>query len=60
MAFRIEREETVNRTFRLPLKLVDRMEVICNRKSISYNRLTILCIEYALAHLEQDDDQQEG
>ena len=31
------------------------MEVICNEKNISLNKLTVLCIEYALDNLEEDD-----
>mgnify|MGYP004520120167 FL=1 len=58
MAFRIPKEEYINRTFRLKKELVDRMEVICNEKNISLNRLTVLCIEYALANLEDDESKE--
>lgn len=58
MAFRIPKEEYINRTFRLKKELVDRMEVICNEKNISLNRLTVLCIEYALANLEDDESEE--
>lgn len=52
MAFRIEKEEYVNRTFRLQKKLVDRMELLCDQNGISLNKLTVQCIEYALDNLE--------
>ena len=52
---KIPKEEYINRTFRLRKELVDRMEVICNEKNISLNKLTVLCIEYALDNLEEDD-----
>ena len=55
MAFKIQKEEYVNRTFRLEKKLVDRMEAICNQQKISLNKLTVQCIEYALANLEDDE-----
>lgn len=55
MPFRIPKEEYVNRTFRLNKKLVDRMESICNNKNISMNKLTVLCIEYALNDLEEEE-----
>lgn len=55
MPFKIPKEEYVNRTFRLNKALVDRMESICNQKNISLNKLTVLCIEYALNNLEDDD-----
>lgn len=54
MAFKIPKEEYINRTFRLRKELVDRMETICNEKNISLNKLTVLCIEYALDNLEED------
>ena len=55
MAFRIPKEEYINRTFRLRKELVDRMEAICNEKNISLNKLTVLCIEYALDNLEEEE-----
>ena len=55
MAFKIPKEEDINRTFRLRKELVDRMEAICNEKNISLNKLTVLCIEYALDNMEEDE-----
>ena len=54
MAFKIPKEEYVNRTFRLRKELIDQMETICSEKNISLNKLTVLCIEYALENLEDD------
>ena len=42
MAFRVEKEEYVNRTFRF------------SKKHISLNRLTVQCIEYALSEMEEE------
>lgn len=47
MAFKIEREEYVNKTFR--------MEKICDKKNISLNKLVVLCVNYALENLEEDE-----
>lgn len=55
MPFKIPKEEYINRTFRLRKELVDRMEAICNEKNISLNKLTVLCIEYALDNLEEGE-----
>lgn len=33
MAFKISKEEYINRTFRLRKELVDQMEAICNEKT---------------------------
>ena len=38
-------------------EFVDQMEAICNEKNISLNKLTVLCIEYALNNLEEDDNK---
>jgi hypothetical protein len=54
MPFKIEKEEYVNRTFRLSCKLLDRMEAICAEKNISLNKLTVKCIEYALDSMADD------
>ena len=55
---RIERDEYVNRTFRINKKLVDRMEKVCDAKNISLNKLKVICVEYALDNLEEDDQQE--
>ena len=55
---RIERDEDVNRTFRMNKKLVDRMEQVCNAKNISLNKLMVICVEYALDNLEEDEPEQ--
>ena len=54
--FKIEKEEMVNKTFRLPLPLVDRMYMIAQDKGVSLNSLVRQCCEYALKNL--DDDNQ--
>ncbi len=56
MGFRVEREEYVNKTFRLEKKLVERLEKICDKKNISLNKLIVKCINYALENLEEDDN----
>ena len=56
MAFKVEREEYVNKTFRIEKKLVDELEVICNQKNISLNKLVVKCIRYALDDMEEDED----
>lgn len=55
MGFKIEREEYVNNTFRIEKKLVEEMEKICDKKNISLNKLVVMCINYALNDLEEDD-----
>ena len=56
MPFKIEREEYVTKTFRLEKKLVDQLEMICNDKNISMNKLIVKCINYALDNMVDEDD----
>jgi len=51
--FKIEKQEMTNKTFRLPLKLVQKMQTIAQNKGISLNNLVLQCCEYALKHLEK-------
>ena len=58
MGLKIEKKETVNRTFRLNKKLVDRLCLVCNKKNISLNKLVEICLNYALDNLEDDEDEK--
>ena len=51
--FKIEKPEMVNKTFRLPLDLVEQMQTIAQNKNVSLNNLVVQCCEYALKNLEQ-------
>lgn len=55
MVFKIEREEYINKTFRLQKKLVERMEKVCDDKNISLNKLIVLCVNYALDNMEDEE-----
>ena len=54
MKFKVEREEYVNKTFRINKKLIEQLESICATKNISLNKLIIKCIEYALINMEDE------
>lgn len=51
--FKIEKIETINKTFRLPLKLVEELQDIAQNKGISLNKLIEKCCEYALDNLDK-------
>lgn len=51
--FRIEKQEMINKTFRMPLALVQKMQTIAQNKDISLNKLVVQCCEYALKNIEQ-------
>lgn len=48
--FVIEKEETVNKTFKIPVHLVERMSRIRDNTNVSLNKIVVQCIEYALEH----------
>ena len=58
MGLRIEREEFVNKTFRLNAKLMQEVAVISAKKNISMNRFVDIALRYALEHLEDGEDKE--
>lgn len=50
--FRVKKTEYINKTFRLPLELVEKMEILAQNGDVSLNNLVIQCCEYALENLE--------
>ena len=57
--FRIEKPEMVNKTFRLPLDLVEELSKVAQNQNISLNNLVKQCCEYALKNLEDDNQPKE-
>lgn len=53
--FKVEKEEMVNKTFRLPLSLVERLYTVAQNQGVSLNNLVKQCCEYALNNLDSDD-----
>ena len=52
--FKVSRTEMINKTFRLPLKLVQELQIIAQNKDVSLNNLVKQCCEYALKHLDKE------
>ena len=57
MKLKIEKEEYINKTFRLNKKLVNEMDKVCDEKDISLNKLVDICIRFALANLDKNGDE---
>ncbi len=53
--FNVKKAEHVNKTFRLPVELVKKLEVLAQEKNVSLNNLVVQCCEYALENLESGD-----
>ena len=50
--FEIEKNETINKTFRLPIELSKRLQKIAQEQGISMNNLVTQCCEYALKEMK--------
>lgn len=53
--FIIEKNESVNKTIRLPVKLIKQMEDKAYDYGISFNQLVLQCCKFAMAHLSDDE-----
>ena len=51
--FKVKKTEMINKTFRLPLKLVQELQIIAQNKGVSLNNLVLQCCEYAIKHLDK-------
>jgi len=52
--FSVKNEETISKTFRMPLELIKKLEKLSDEKNISLSKLIIQCCEYALDNLENE------
>ena len=48
-------QDMVNKTFRFPQELLDRLEQVAREKNVSVNNLVKQCCEYALGDLPKDE-----
>ena len=51
--FRLKKEETVSKTFRMPKELLEQLEKLSNEKNLSLSKVVIQCCEYALKNLQE-------
>ena len=52
--FTVKKTEMVNKTFRLPADLVERLSAVAQEQGISMNNLVAQCCEYALGQMKED------
>lgn len=57
--FKVVRPEMVNKTFRMPAELVERLNVVAQSQKVSLNNLVCQCCEYALDNLSDQKDDKE-
>ena len=48
-------QDMVNKTFRFPQELLDRLEQVAREKNVSVNNLVKQCCEYALGDLPKEE-----
>ncbi len=47
--------EYENKSLRLPKDLIDKVQDLANENSLSFNKVVIQCIEYALDNMKKTD-----
>jgi hypothetical protein len=47
-------DETISKTFRIPKRLVDKMELLADEKNLSLSKVLVQCVEYALQNLDEE------
>lgn len=55
--FKVSKPEMVNKTFRMPAELVERLNVVAQK--VSLNNLVCQCCEYALDNLSEQKEDKE-
>ncbi|MBR1863888.1 MAG: hypothetical protein IJ806_07375 [Ruminococcus sp.] len=48
--------DTVSKSFRLPVELVEKLDKLAFENNLSLNQLVIQCLNYAVDNIEDDDD----
>lgn len=57
--FKVSKPEMVNKTFRMPAELVERLNVVAQAQKVSLNNLVCQCCEYALDNLSEPEEDKE-
>ena len=54
--FKLKKEDTEyeNKSLRLPKDLIDEVQALANKNNLSFNKVVIQCIEYALDNMEPE------
>ena len=50
--FEIKKIDYINKTFRMPVDLVDKLEVLAQNNGVSLNNLIVQCCEYCLENIK--------
>lgn len=58
--FKVSKPEMVNKTFRMPAELIERLNVVAQEQKVSLNNLVCQCCEYALNNMSETSENEEG
>ena len=53
--FVVKKNESFNKTIRMPNELIIELEKIARENDISFNQIVIQCCEYALKNLKKEE-----
>lgn len=59
MKFKVKKQEYANRTFRLPIELLEELNTIATNKNISLNQLIVQCCEFAIENIDEDETREQ-
>ena len=51
--------DTVTKSFRLPVELVEALDALAYKYNLSLNQLVVQCLNYALDNLEENETEGE-
>ena len=56
--FRVKKDrvEYENKSLRLPVDLIEKVQQLAEKNEISFNKVVIQCIDYASDHMDQKDN----
>lgn len=59
--FKLEKESTEyeNKSLRLPIDMIKEVQDLADKNEMSFNKVAIQCIRYALQHMENPQDTKQ-
>jgi predicted HicB family RNase H-like nuclease len=48
---------SVNKTFRIPINIVEQLEYLAGVNNTSVNKVVIQCLQYALDHIQENEEE---
>lgn len=55
--FKIRKPSASNKTIRMPDTLIEKLDKLAAQHDISFNQLVVQCCEYAIEHLDKEEQE---